>query len=151
MHDILYIWISFLLKQPMALTHSLVRLWVIISFYITTIFWFLKTLSCAENENNVSLRSNNSFFQVQLKGVWASWNTYVCGCAGSSPKVTLSPWISLKHFSQKWYLSANHKITVFVLQVLDKRKIPQNLNSRSCVSKWTDIQQVDGSTLLTYF
>lgn len=32
--------------------------------------------------------------------------TYVCGCAGSSPRVTLLPWISLKHFSQKWYLSA---------------------------------------------
>lgn len=27
--------------------------------------------------------------------------TYVCGCAGSSPRVTLFPWISLKHFSQK--------------------------------------------------
>lgn len=32
--------------------------------------------------------------------------TYVCGWAGSSPRVTLFPWISLKHFSQKWYLSA---------------------------------------------
>lgn len=32
--------------------------------------------------------------------------TYVCVCAGSSPRVTLLPWISLKHFSQKWYLWA---------------------------------------------
>jgi hypothetical protein len=32
--------------------------------------------------------------------------TYVWGWEGSSPKETLSPWISLKHFSQKWYLSA---------------------------------------------
>lgn len=33
-------------------------------------------------------------------------NTYVCGWVGSSPRETVSPWISLKHFSQKWYLSA---------------------------------------------
>ena len=32
--------------------------------------------------------------------------THVWGCDGSSPRETLSPWISLKHFSQKWYLSA---------------------------------------------
>lgn len=35
--------------------------------------------------------------------------TYVCGCAGSSPNVTLSPWMSLKHFSQKWYLKLHQK------------------------------------------
>lgn len=33
-------------------------------------------------------------------------DTYVWGWEGSSPRETLSPWISLKHFSQKWYLSA---------------------------------------------
>lgn len=33
-------------------------------------------------------------------------STYVWGWEGSSPRETLSPWISLKHFSQKWYLSA---------------------------------------------
>lgn len=33
-------------------------------------------------------------------------NTYVCGWVGSSPRETVSPWISLKHFSQKWYLLA---------------------------------------------
>lgn len=32
--------------------------------------------------------------------------TYVCGWAGSSPRVTFSPWISVKHLSQKWYLPA---------------------------------------------
>ncbi|TNN51367.1 hypothetical protein EYF80_038404 [Liparis tanakae] len=32
--------------------------------------------------------------------------THVCCWVGSSPKETVSPWISLKHFSQKWYLSA---------------------------------------------
>lgn len=32
--------------------------------------------------------------------------THVWGWAGSSPRDTFSPWISLKHFSQKWYLSA---------------------------------------------
>ncbi len=32
--------------------------------------------------------------------------THVWGWVGSSPRDTLSPWISLKHFSQKWYLSA---------------------------------------------
>lgn len=31
--------------------------------------------------------------------------TYVCACVGSSPNVTVSPWISLKHFWQKVYLS----------------------------------------------
>lgn len=33
-------------------------------------------------------------------------DTHVCGWVGSSPRETVSPWISLKHFSQKWYLSA---------------------------------------------
>lgn len=33
-------------------------------------------------------------------------STHVCGCVGSSPRETFSPWISLKHFSQKWYLLA---------------------------------------------
>lgn len=37
--------------------------------------------------------------------IWG-YLTDVCGCAGSSPRVTLFPWISLKHFSQKWYLLA---------------------------------------------
>lgn len=32
--------------------------------------------------------------------------THVCGWAGSSPKVMFSPWISVKHLSQKWYLPA---------------------------------------------
>lgn len=40
-------------------------------------------------------------------------NTYVCGWVGSSPRDTVSPWISLKHFSQKWYLSAISRIGEF--------------------------------------
>lgn len=31
--------------------------------------------------------------------------THVCDCSGSSPSVTVSPWMSLKHFWQKVYLS----------------------------------------------
>lgn len=42
--------------------------------------------------------------QKKSKEIPFNMMTHVCGCAGSSPSVTLSPWISLKHFSQKWYL-----------------------------------------------
>lgn len=61
-----------------------------------------------------------SGFQALHKDLWneasclvlcVAWRrqcdgTHVWGWEGSSPRETLSPWISLKHFSQKWYLSA---------------------------------------------
>lgn len=46
---------------------------------------------------------NKTNKQKKIKGYAG---THVWGWEGSSPKETLSPWISLKHFSQKWYLSA---------------------------------------------
>lgn len=57
-----------------------------------------------QRERNNSLRISKEDHQVVFSH--PGLVTYVCGCAGSSPRVTLLPWISLKHFSQKWYLSA---------------------------------------------
>lgn len=54
------------------------------------------------------MRLTNAMINVvrNLKIIRKEIATHVWGCDGSSPKETLSPWISLKHFSQKWYLSA---------------------------------------------
>lgn len=54
--------------------------------------------------------------------------TYVCGCVGSSPSVTVSPGMSLKHFWQKVYLS-ERRPSVFRLQ-LSMFPIPKSPGSQ---------------------
>ena len=43
--------------------------------------------------------------------------TYFCGWDGSSPKETVSPGMSLKHFWQKLYLSENKAGVGFLQQI----------------------------------
>lgn len=69
-----------------------------------TVLWIS---SCTKTDNLVNGYMLHKIQAIEKHpvGYWGSL-TYVCGCAGSSPRVTLLPWISLKHFSQKWYLLA---------------------------------------------
>lgn len=67
--------------------------------------------------------------------------TYVWGCAGSSPRVTLLPWISLKHFSQKWYLSA---IRPYLGELQPAHTVAAQVNRRTggrMQSEWSTQQQ----------
>lgn len=59
--------------------------------------------SCGSQRTRAkSFKDNNGTRQTRP----GEADTHVCGWVGSSPRETVSPWISLKHFSQKWYLSA---------------------------------------------
>lgn len=56
-------------------------------------------------------------------------NTHVCGCSGSSPSVTVSPWMSLKHFWQKVYLS---ETTPYAFRLYSERPCSGGDVKRAC-------------------
>lgn len=91
--------------------------------------WTFKTLKNYSVYYGMEKMNHSEWFWTKvMKSLQPSLNitakmwtiTYVWGWAGSSPSVTLSPWISLKHFSQKWYLYPHKQLSHESLQEICK-------------------------------
>lgn len=79
-------------------------------WYIQSLMLVISELHNCSSEQalleKLSFRWESCCCHLCVRGRQDCDGTHVWGCKGSSPRETHSPWISLKHFSQKWYLSA---------------------------------------------
>jgi hypothetical protein len=108
-----HIWCNFL-PQSLHSTNGSSSRW---SFFISLNWSFFITLKQWQEKRQCHKFKRKIYIKII---VIILDDTYVCGCVGSSPNVTVSPGMSLKHFWQKVYLSQERPNPLYRLYICHK-------------------------------